>query len=155
MSSAASSSRRYPPRPIVGVGAVIVSDDGRVVLARRVNAPLAGRWTLPGGTLELGETTRDAVAREAREETGLRVAVGPVVDVIDHIDTDLDGRTEYQFVIADYLCTPTGGTLVAAGDVDAVTYADPAMLDAYNLTPATLSVIRQAMTLYASGRRPL
>ena len=78
------SPRIYPSRPIVGVGAVII-DDGRVVLIKRRYEPLAGQWSLPGGTLEVGETLEAGVAREMLEETGLEVEVGPVIDVFDRI----------------------------------------------------------------------
>ena len=71
--------RQYPERPIVGVGAVIVQD-GKVLVVKRKYEPLAGRWSLPGGTLELGETLEEGVAREMREETGLEVEVGPVIE---------------------------------------------------------------------------
>jgi ADP-ribose pyrophosphatase YjhB (NUDIX family) len=152
-SSAAAPLRRYPSAPVVGVGAVIVMSGGAVVLVRRAHEPLAGRWSLPGGALELGETLRAAVAREVLEETGLLVDVGAVVDAVDHIAADVAGRTEYHFVIVDYLCQPIGGELRAGGDVDSVALADPRGLDAYALTAPAQSVIRRGVELYtAQGR---
>ena len=138
--------RRYPPRPVVGVGAVIV-DDGRVVLIKRKYEPLAGQWSLPGGTLEIGESLEAGVAREMREETGLEVAVGPVVDVFDRILLDTDGRVRYHFVLIDYLCRPIGGSLVAGSDVADAVLADPAALAPFRLTPKAISVIDRALTL--------
>ncbi len=96
-------SRLYPSRPIVGVGAVILRD-GEVLIVRRANPPLQGEWSIPGGALDLGEKLRDGVAREVREETGLDVEVGPVLDVFDSIFPDSEGRTQYHYVLIDYLC---------------------------------------------------
>ena len=79
--------RQYPARPVVGVGAVILRDGQGVIVKRRYE-PLAGRWSLPGGTLELGETLEAGVMREMREETGLDVDVGPVIEVFDRIMLD-------------------------------------------------------------------
>jgi ADP-ribose pyrophosphatase YjhB (NUDIX family) len=138
--------RRYPPRPVVGVGAVIV-DDGRVVLIKRKYEPLAGQWSLPGGTLEIGESLEAGVAREMREETGLEVAVGPVVDVFDRILLDTAGRVRYHFVLIDYLCRPIGGSLVAGSDVADAVLADPGALAPFRLTPKAISVIDRALTL--------
>jgi len=140
------SSRAYPDRPFVGVGGVIV-DQGRVVLIKRRFEPLAGQWSLPGGTLEIGESLEAGVAREMREETGLEVAVGPVVDVFDRILLDTDGRVRYHFVLIDYLCRPIGGSLVAGSDVADAVLADPAALAPFRLTPKAISVIDRALTL--------
>ena len=74
--------------PLVGVGAVIVDhhrDDKRVLLIRRGTAPLLGEWSLPGGVLECGETLREAVVREAREETGLMVETGEMLGVYERV----------------------------------------------------------------------
>jgi 8-oxo-dGTP diphosphatase len=139
-----SSTRRYPPRPIVGIGGVIVQD-GRVVLIKRRYEPLAGQWSLPGGTLELGETLEAAVAREMIEETGLEVAVGPVVDVFDRILFDPDERVRYHFVLIDYLCRPVGGVLRAGSDVADAVFAAPAELSGFRLTPKALAIAERAI----------
>jgi ADP-ribose pyrophosphatase YjhB (NUDIX family) len=138
--------RRYPSRPIVGVGAVIVIR-GEVVLVRRARDPLAGRWSLPGGAVEAGEPLAVALAREVLEETGLDVEVGDLVDVLDRIYTDATGRVEYHYVLADFLCRPRGGHLQAGSDVtDAIAVA-PAALDAYALPADTRRVIERGLAM--------
>jgi len=139
-------SRRYPPRPVVGVGAVIF-DEGRVVLIKRKYEPLAGQWSLPGGALDLGESLEAGVAREIREETGLEVHVGPVVEVFDRILLDTDGRVRYHFVLIDYVCRPIGGTLQAGSDVADAVLVDPAELAPFRLTPKAAAVIERALTM--------
>ena len=140
--------RRYPPRPVVGVGAVIVHA-GRVVLIRRKYEPLAGQWSLPGGTLELGESLEAGVAREIREETGLEVEVGPVVDVFDRILLDAERRVQYHFVLVDFLCRPVGGLLQAGSDVDDAVWVAPEGLAGYHLTAKATAVIERALSMTA------
>ena len=94
-------SREYPERPVVGIGAVIVLD-GKVVLIKRGSEPLKGQWSLPGGGVEVGETLEECVVREMREETGLDVEVGPVIEVFDRITCDPQGRVQYHYVLVDY-----------------------------------------------------
>ena len=146
--------REYPERPIVGVGAVIVNDE-KVVLIRRKYEPLKGHWSLPGGMVEVGETMEAALAREMLEETGLVVEVGPVIEVFDRIMRDDDERVRYHFVLIDYLCRTTGGTLRAGSDVDAAIWADPAALAEYSLTDKATSIIRRALTLAREAPRPV
>jgi mutator protein MutT len=146
--------RQYPERPIVGVGAVIVSA-GRVLLVKRRYDPLAGRWSIPGGTLELGETLEAGVVREMREETGLEIEVGPVIEVFDRIIFDADKRVRYHFVLVDYLCWPDGGELQAGSDVDEAVMVDPASLDGYDLTTKARAVIDRALALNREAPRPV
>jgi ADP-ribose pyrophosphatase YjhB (NUDIX family) len=141
-----SDTRQYPERPIVGVGAVIVRD-GKVVLIRRRYEPLKGHWSLPGGTVEVGETLEAALAREMLEETGLVVGIGPLIEVFDRIMRDAEGRVRYHFVLADYLCWPIGGELRAGSDVDAADWADSRQLAAYELTAKATSVIERGLAL--------
>jgi ADP-ribose pyrophosphatase YjhB (NUDIX family) len=139
--------RRYPDRPVVGVGAIVLTGDGRVVLVRRAQPPREGEWSLPGGVLELGETLTAGVAREVREETGLDVEVGPLVDAFEHVSRDEDGRVQYHYVVLDYLCRVRGGVARASTDVSDVALADPRDLAPYDLRPETLAVVLKACGL--------
>ena len=107
--------REFPESPFVGVGAVIVEND-RVLLIRRGQPPLLGEWSLPGGVLECGEALRDAVAREAREETGLTVDVGEMLGVYERIIRADDGRVRYHYVLIDFLCRRVAGKVKAGSD---------------------------------------
>ena len=144
--AAPSSGREYPSRPIVGVGGVAFVG-GRVLLIKRRFEPLAGRWSLPGGALEVGETLAEGLAREMNEETGLDVDVGPVVEVFDRITRDDDGRARFHYVLVDFLCTVRAGTPVAGSDVAEVALAEPGDLARYGLTAKTLEVIERARAL--------
>lgn len=152
--------RRYPVRPVVGVGAVVLCsspDSGaatpRVLLTRRRFEPLAGRWSLPGGAVEVGETLQEALARELLEETGLVVDVGPVVDVFDRITRDADGRVVYHYVLVDFVCRIAGGQLRPGSDVSEARLADPADLGPFDLTSKTRDVIEAALRT-AWARQP-
>jgi len=162
------SDRVYPARPIVGVGAVVVvsaEDAARiaypdpvpqplgVVLIKRRFEPLAGEWSLPGGAVEVGETLDACVAREIAEETGLMIAVGPVIEVFDRIVLDPDRRVKYHFVLVDYLCRPMAGRLQHGSDTSAVTIADPARLEPFALTAKALAVIARALEMTRGGER--
>jgi 8-oxo-dGTP diphosphatase len=140
--------RSFPERPIVGVGAVIL-DGGRVLLVRRGHEPLKGEWSLPGGAVELGETLVEALVREVREETGLEIRVGPVVEVLDRVHRGADRRIEYHFVIVDYLCTPIGGRLTPSSDADDACWAPVGDLTAYKLAAPAAEVIAKAAGIHA------
>jgi 8-oxo-dGTP diphosphatase len=146
--------RQYPERPIVGVGAVIV-DEGKVLLVKRKYEPLKGQWSLPGGMVEIGETLETALTREMLEETGLRVDVGPVIEVFDRIMRDEDRRVRYHFVLLDYLCWPSDGSLQAGSDVEEAIWADPARLGEYGLTEKAMSVIERGLMLAREAPRPV
>src|SRR5438105_4250470 len=138
-----SDDREYPARPIVGVGAVILEAD-RVLLVRRGREPLKGEWSIPGGAVESGETLEAAVAREVREETGLDVAVGGVVTVLDRIRVDAGGRPRYHYVLVDFVCRPIGGQAACASDADALAWVAVDDLARYRVADATIKVIRKA-----------
>src|SRR5512144_967087 len=102
--------RRYPRRPMVGVGAIILDGD-RIVMAQRGKEPLKGWWSLPGGLLEVGEALKDGVRREVREETGLEVEPLGVLEIFERIMRDERGAPEYHYVLIDYVCRVVGGDL--------------------------------------------
>jgi ADP-ribose pyrophosphatase YjhB (NUDIX family) len=136
--------RDYPEHPIIGVGAVVVQGS-RVLLVRRDTEPLRGEWSVPGGMLELGEKLRDGVRREVREETGLEVEPGEVLDVFDSIFTDTLGRTQYHYVLIDYLCRPLSGEARAGSDVSDVRWVGLNALPAMGLRESIEQVVRKGL----------
>lgn len=128
-----------PTRPSVGVGAVLIHE-GRVLLIRRGKEPLRGRWVVPGGTVELGETLEEALVREVEEETGLRVRPRELVTVFDRIHRE-DGQVLYHYVIVDYLCEFVSGSPRAASDAEEVALVAPGDLPAYELPPKAWEVV--------------
>lgn len=138
--------REFPERPVVGVGGVVI-ENGRALLIRRGSEPLKGQWSIPGGTLELGETLESGVARELAEETGLDVRVLEMIEAFERIFPE-DGRTpRYHFVILDYLCERAGGTARAGSDVTDVAWAREEELAAYRLTPTATRVLQKAFLM--------
>ena len=154
--------REYPEAPIVGVGAVVV-EAGRVLLVQRGREPMRGKWTLPGGALEVGESLHEGVVREVEEETGLRVEPVELVELLDRIvreDTAEGDRIRYHYVIADYLCRVVGGSLNAASDAEAARWVERAEWNSHSalaLDPITVRVIeagwqRAAALIGRNGR---
>lgn len=147
------SSREYPERPVVGVGGVII-ENGRALLIRRGSEPLRGEWSIPGGTLEIGESLQEGVARELREETGLDVRVLELIEVFDRIfpgeGLEASGQKRqprFHFVIVDYLCERISGEACAGSDVTHVAFASEDELDQYHLTETATRVLKKAFAM--------
>lgn len=138
-------------QPRVGVGAVVIHE-GRVLLIRRGKEPLRGRWVVPGGTVELGETLEQALVREIEEETGLTVRPREVVAVFDRILGE-DGRVDYHYVIIDYLCDYVAGEVRAGSDAEEVALVAPQDLAAYDLPEKALEVVRDGFRRVGAGSR--
>jgi len=137
-----SDSRRYPERPILGVGALICNGS-RLLLVKRGKDPLKGYWSLPGGVLETGETLKDGIRREVLEETGLHVDPYEVAEIFERIMRDGEGRAEYHYVLIDYLCRMESGIPQPADDASAVEWVEVARLGERLLTEGTKEVIER------------
>lgn len=144
--------RRYPQRPILGVGALIFRDDD-ILLVERGKEPLKGLWSLPGGVVEVGETLDQAVRREILEETGLIIDPIRVFEIFERIMRDQEGPPEYHYVLIDYVCSVTGGELAPADDVSRAEWVPQHRLETYRLTEGTLDVIERAFAANAGHQR--
>lgn len=132
--------REYPDYPMVGVGVVVWKGD-MVLLIQRGKPPRAGAWSLPGGRQELGETTREAGRREVLEETGLEVEIKGLIDVVDSINRDPDGRVRMQYTLVDYWAEWLAGEPSASTDAADARWVHPENLPEYNLWDETLRII--------------
>jgi 8-oxo-dGTP diphosphatase len=134
----------------LGVGAIIL-DRNRVLLVERGREPLKGYWSLPGGVLETGERLEDGIRREVREETGLEIRIVKVVEIFERIMRDQEHKTEYHYVLIDYLCRASGGKLAASDDVASVEWVPRNALKQYRITEGTLPVIEKAFRVRAKS----
>ena len=133
-------SREYPDRPFVGVGVVVWRGDN-VLLIQRGKPPRIGAWSLPGGAQELGETVRETAVREVREETGVEIDVTHLIDVVDTITRDKDGRVRLQYTLVDFAAEWRLGETVAGSDAMGAQWIHPDDLGPLNLLKETLRMI--------------
>jgi len=152
--------REYPDRPVVGVGGVVI-EDGRALLIKRGSEPLLGQWSIPGGTLELGESLQQGVARELLEETGLEVQVLDMIEAFDRIFLDPAApnagdrsRPKYHYVIVDYLCERLAGEAKAGSDVTDIAYAREDELKKFHMTSTATRVLHRAFAMERERRKP-
>ena len=142
--------RHYPELPVVGVGGVVLAGD-QVLLVKRGAEPSKGIWSIPGGGVEVGESLVQACAREVAEETALQVRVGPMVEVLERILRDPQGRVEYHYVLIDFLCYAQPLEPQAGDDAAAALWAGLDALESFSLTPDTKRVILKAARLAQDG----
>ncbi|MFH1573791.1 MAG: NUDIX hydrolase [Acidobacteriota bacterium] len=145
------SDREYPLRPVVGVGGVVILH-GRALLVRRATEPMKGQWSIPGGTLELGETLEQGVQREPREETGMEVRVVGLIDVFERIENAerRGSRTQpprFHYVVLDYLCEALGGRPGPGSDTVEIAWVNEEELSAYCLSDAATRILRKAFEM--------
>jgi ADP-ribose pyrophosphatase YjhB (NUDIX family) len=145
-------SREYPDHPRVGVGAIVLHE-GRVLLVRRGRPPAAGKWSVPGGLLDLGETTAEAARREVREECGIDVRVEGLVGVLDRVIRDDAGRVRYHWVLVDYLARPASTELTVGDDAAEARWVALDEVDKLDTTEGLVDMIRRAAAL-AAGSPP-
>ncbi|HXJ00278.1 MAG TPA: NUDIX hydrolase [Micropepsaceae bacterium] len=130
--------------PIVGVGAVIFNARNEIVLIRRGQEPRAGEWSIPGGRLEWGESVREALLREVREETGLIVEIAGLIDVVDSVMRERGGLILHHYVLIDFLAHHASGELVAGTDAAEARWVGLGDLDQYSLWTETRRIIETA-----------
>lgn len=135
--------RQYPDRPIFGVGAIIFEGE-KVLLIKRGQPPLEGRWSIPGGAQEAGESVEEALTREIMEETGLEIKIIKFATMVDLIDLDEAGKARHHYTVADYICTVVGGELRAGGDAADAKWVAIKDLGKLDLTPKAKEVIEAA-----------
>ena len=135
--------RLYPARPLLGVSAAIWQD-GRVLIAQRGKPPLRGIWSLPGGLVEIGETLAEAAAREIMEETAIEAEILGLLDSVEVVHRDVEGRVRTHFTILVHVGRYLSGTPVAGDDAIGAQWIDPDDLGSLSFTDRTPDMIRRS-----------
>ena len=135
--------RSYPDRPWLGVGGIVFQEN-RVLLVKRGREPGLGKWSIPGGAVDVGESVNAAIQREVEEETGLLVEVFGLVEIIERIFPDSQGKTLYHYILLDYWCGIKGGQLKAQSDAEEAGFFPLVSLKDLNIPMETERVIMKA-----------
>ena len=143
--------REYPDHPRVGVGAVVLHGN-KVLLVRRGGAPSSGKWSLPGGLVELGETTADAIRRELKEECAVDVELVDVAGVIDRVVRDRDGRIRYHYVLVDYLALAASDAICAGDDAAEARWVEIGRVRELDVTEGLMDMVERAVALQGGPR---
>ncbi|MCY4548097.1 MAG: NUDIX hydrolase [Defluviicoccus sp.] len=143
--------RLYPERPFVGVGVAVLRGSD-VLLIRRAKPPVSDRWSIPGGAQEIGETVREAALREVAEETGLAVEIVGLVDVVDGITRDAEGRARYHYTLVDFAARWVSGEARAGSDAAAVRWVGRDALAAIPMWDETRRIVAAAAEMVAGAR---
>jgi 8-oxo-dGTP diphosphatase len=148
--------REYPAAPLVGVGAIVV-DGERFLLVQRGRPPALGKWSIPGGLVDVGEPVEAAAQREVAEECGLTVRLHGLVGFVDRIVRDPAGRVQYHYVLLDFLATPESGSARAGSDARALRWSTLDELRTLDTTEGLEAMIRRALELDAErrGKEPI
>jgi len=134
----------YPKRPIAGVGVVVFRNE-EVLLVKRKKAPYKGQWSIPGGKQRLGETVTQAAHRELMEETGVEVNELTLVDVIDIIVPDEEGKILYHYIVTDYRTRWLSGECSPGDDAQDVQWFNLNKLGSISLLDKTRKIILKAV----------
>lgn len=134
--------REYPDRPIVGVGVVVIKED-KVLLIRRGNEPNKGKWSIPGGGQELGETLKETAKREIREETGIEIKELKLLDVVDLILPDSSENIQFHYTLIDYKAKWKSGECKADNDALEARWFSLNELNSLDLWHKTIEIIKQ------------
>lgn len=132
----------YPNRPLVAVGAVVFKED-KVLLILRAKPPAENHWTIPGGSVELGETLQEAAEREIWEETGLTIQAGEPVYTFDVIERDAKGAILFHYVIVDLAADYVSGELRPGDDAIDVCWASFGDVKSLKVSTATCKLLKQ------------
>ncbi len=138
--------REYAGHPMVGVGGIVLNE-GKVLLVKRGKQPGYGKWSIPGGMVELGETLSEAIKREVHEECGIEIELADVVAVLERVIRREDERVRYHYVLVDFLGYWRGGDLQPASDILEARWADPAEMETLEMTERTQKVVYEVMGL--------
>jgi mutator protein MutT len=145
-----------PDRPIVGVGVILLDENDRLLVIQRAHPPGAGKWSIPGGKVELGESLETAALRELQEETGLSCTLGPLVEVLDRVLRGPDGEIQFHFILLDFLGSHPSGTLRPSSECLDARFVPVADLRKLELTDGLEEVVLRARSLRdAPGLGPL
>lgn len=138
--------REYPDYPRVGVGAVVLHE-GRVLLVKRGQPPALGKWSLPGGLVDLGESTSAAARREIAEECGIEVRLAGIAGVVDRVTRDGEGRIRYHYVLIDYLAYAESDAVTAGSDAAEARWVSTEHVHTLDVTEGLVDMIRRALAL--------